>query len=46
MLWELNTSDSDSELSQDEDDETAPIASVYQLLEKYLALDNSQSDDS
>ena len=46
MLWELNTSDNDSELSQDEDDETAPIASVYQLLEKYLALDNSQGDDS
>ena len=49
LLWGAGESDSDSEPSQDEDDTgyvTAPIASVYQLLEKYLALDNSQGDDS
>ena len=48
LLWGAGD-DSDSEPSQDEDEtgyETAPIASVYRLLEKYLSADNSQADDS
>ena len=48
LLLGAGDSESDTEGSQDEDDtgyETAPIASVYQLLEQYLAMDQSQGLD-
>ena len=41
--------ESDTEGSQDEDStgyQTAPLASVYTIMEQYLAIDNSQGDDA
>ena len=50
LLWGAGDDDSDTEGSQDEDStgyETAPLASVYKILEQYLAIDNSsQGDDA
>ena len=49
LLWGAGEDESDSEGSHDDDDalyQTAPISSVYALLERHLQIESSQNDDS
>ena len=49
LLWGAGEDESDSEGEFDEEDagyQTAPIASIYALLDKHLQIESSQNDDS
>ena len=49
LLWGAGEDDSESEGEWDDEDaayQTAPLASIYSLLERHLQIESSQNDDS